>query len=149
MTDHAESLPHAKSLEAAVANFLAAFSCGHHQMTVAEAETCVRFLRRLDVNQFHSKLESQFFPSRPGYLDLYSGERGIAKEIACHSWCVTFELLDGIGQDLNDEQLRDDITSVTRAGLFWGVGASPVCASFSVAITPLLGPASILKVFQK
>ncbi|CAL1128920.1 unnamed protein product [Cladocopium goreaui] len=42
MTDHAESLPHAKSLEAAVANFLAAFSCGHHQMTVAEAETCVR-----------------------------------------------------------------------------------------------------------
>ena len=136
MTDHAESLPHAKSLEAAVANFLAAFSCDHHQMTVAEAETCVRFLRRLDVNQFHSKFESQFFPSRPGYLDLYSGEKGIAKEIACHSWCATFELLDGIGQDLSDEQLRDDITSVTQAGLFWGVGASPVCASFSVAITP-------------
>ena len=137
-TGHSVSVPDAVKTETAseVEIFLANFSCVHHQMSAPEAESCVRFLRYLDASQFHSKLETQFFPRKPGYLDLYSGEKGIAKQVALQSWCVTFELLDGISQDLNDDQLRKDIASVIKAGLFWGFGASPVCASFSVAITP-------------
>lgn len=48
------------------------------------------------------KVPSDWVPDFPGYLDLYSGVKGIAKVVVSMGplWAITFELLDGEHQDI-------------------------------------------------
>lgn len=77
-------------------------------------------------------------PCRPGFLDLYSGEKGVALAASRHSgvWTLCFDIKDGPEQDLEDPQLRRKLEWLIKAGAFLAVGAAPVCSSFSQAITP-------------
>ena len=75
---------------------------------------------------------------RPGYLDLFSGIKGVAKwmQKLTPLWTVTFELEDGPNQNLDDERLRSLLSKFVAWGVFECWGAAPVCSSFSQAVWP-------------
>ena len=77
-------------------------------------------------------------PQRAGFLDLYSGEKGVAKSLQglCNTWILCFDIEDGPEQDLNDPELRNELERLIRLGCFCGIGGGPVCASFSMAVRP-------------
>lgn len=102
-----------------------------------EDSTFVRdFLSNLDPSQVHGA--DIWPPNSPGYLDLFSGEKGVVKSWCemSSSWAISFEINDSPGQDLNDEKLRKQLLRLLKLGVFSCLGAAPVCCSFSVAITP-------------
>ena len=80
----------------------------------------------------------QWPPERAGFLDLFSGERGVAKSLAeeCCTWSLCFDLADGPDQDLDDPALRKRLEDLIKLGCFIGMGGGPVCASFSFAVRP-------------
>ena len=99
----------------------------------------------------------------PGYVCLYAGNRGVAKEVmklGSILWAATFDWKHGSGQDLLDPSLQELLISAAEAHCFCAAGLAPICASFSTAITPpvrtsqhpsgipLLLPAMALKVSQ-
>ena len=77
-------------------------------------------------------------PRNAGFLDLYSGECGVACQL--HSltgaWVLCFDIVFGFEQDLGCESLRGDLLYLLGQHCFHGFGAAPVCRSFSVAVTP-------------
>eukprot|EP00438_Fugacium_kawagutii_P001100 Skav235078 [mRNA] locus=scaffold2106:3814:8424:- [translate_table: standard] len=77
-------------------------------------------------------------PERAGYLDLYSGEKGVAKSIRRHgrTWSLCFDIEDGASQDLNDAGLRKKLEAMVKARCFLGIGGGPVCRTFSMAVRP-------------
>lgn len=76
--------------------------------------------------------------SGPGFLDLFSGQRGVAKSLArkAKTWVLCFDLSHDPGEDLLDSLLQVRITKLVLGRVFRAMGAGPVCASFSTAITP-------------
>eukprot|EP00438_Fugacium_kawagutii_P003415 Skav211329 [mRNA] locus=scaffold3120:27024:31484:+ [translate_table: standard] len=107
------------------------------KLETEEARECFDFLSSLQQNQVHLPPGLDAIPLEAGYLDLFSGEKGIVQRLSSLGfWGVSFEILDGLNQDLYDPSVQKKIHRVLRLGLFWGLGASPVCRSFSVAITP-------------
>eukprot|EP00435_Cladocopium_sp_Y103_P065292 s216_g27.t1 len=76
--------------------------------------------------------------SGPGVLDLFSGSRGFAKAMVktAKTWCLTFDIEHSVSEDLSKKPLQQTLVRLTRLGLFAAMGAGPVCASFSTAITP-------------
>ena len=103
-----------------------------------EKEEVRTFLQELDPKQIHLHSSCSWPPTKPGFLDLYSGAKGVATAMAslAETWVITFELNDGPSQDLNSKSLRSSLKKMISYGLFLGWGAAPVCSSFSVAITP-------------
>eukprot|EP00438_Fugacium_kawagutii_P031232 Skav211063 [mRNA] locus=scaffold314:129393:143003:- [translate_table: standard] len=79
-----------------------------------------------------------FVPERQGFLDLYSGEAGVAKALSKRfgTWVLTFDFCHGERQNLLDSSLQQTLLAQLRLGTFWGVGAAPECASFSRAVNP-------------
>ena len=77
-------------------------------------------------------------PTRAGFLDLYSGEKGVAKKLTklAPTWSLCFDLEDGPEQDLNCPEIRIKLLQMVKAGCFIGVGGGPVCSSFSMAVRP-------------
>ena len=76
-------------------------------------------------------------PSSPGYLCLYAGKQGVAKAVAHRGlWALTFDWTDGSSQDLLDPALQSKIAAAICTGAFVGVGMSPPCETFSVAVRP-------------
>ena len=76
-------------------------------------------------------------PQEAGFLDLFSGERGVAEEAAkLGVWSLCFDLEHGPAEDLRDKELQARIEEAIRAGCFSSLGGGPVCSSFSMAITP-------------
>lgn len=77
-------------------------------------------------------------PTQPGYLDLFSGERGVAKAVSktCDTWSLCFDIAHSPSEDLDQPELRKVLEKLIQLGAFIGVGLAPVCASFSTAITP-------------
>ncbi|CAE7307382.1 unnamed protein product, partial [Symbiodinium sp. CCMP2456] len=75
---------------------------------------------------------------RPGYLDLYSGSAGVAHELAAASgtWVLTFDYARSAAEDLLEPGLQQTLLELTRLRAFAGLGAGPVCSSFSRAIRP-------------
>ena len=75
---------------------------------------------------------------RPGFLDCYSGSRGVASELAelSGSWVLTFDYMRSAGEDLLNEDLQGKLLQLIRRGAFLGCGAGPVCSSFSRAVRP-------------
>eukprot|EP00438_Fugacium_kawagutii_P029179 Skav210075 [mRNA] locus=scaffold7699:14183:18616:+ [translate_table: standard] len=77
-------------------------------------------------------------PSTPGFLDLYSGRKGVARAMASmtSTWVITFELEDGANQDVMSPTNKSLIERLLRSGLILGVGAAIFCSSFSRAVRP-------------
>ncbi len=77
-------------------------------------------------------------PLSAGFLDLFSGECGVAKQLhkLTGVWVLCFDIIYGAEQDLSCEALRADLTFLVKHRVFFGFGAAPVCRSFSVAVTP-------------
>eukprot|EP00438_Fugacium_kawagutii_P027072 Skav214863 [mRNA] locus=scaffold16:542655:545267:+ [translate_table: standard] len=77
-------------------------------------------------------------PKSQGFLDLFSGARGVAKEFAklTGRWVLCFDTEHREEEDLLDPKLQRTIEELVENKAFLGVGLAPVCASFSSAITP-------------
>ena len=76
-------------------------------------------------------------PRVPGYLDLFSGERGVARALAKEDhWSLCIDLSHGPSEDVMDPVLQRRLRKLVRLGAFIGAGGGPVCTSFSTAITP-------------
>ena len=76
--------------------------------------------------------------SAPGGIDLFSGRRGVAREMLSFGapWVITFDFEHGPGQDLLQPELRQKIRRLIELKAVSTLGAAPVCSSFSVAVTP-------------
>ena len=74
--------------------------------------------------------------SGPGWLDLFSGSRGVAREIAraAPCWVLCYDLLHD--EDLLNFATQKEIMQLVTWDAFRGLSAGPVCSSFSCAITP-------------
>ena len=79
-----------------------------------------------------------FRPRRQGYLDLYSGESGVARALASSydTWVLTFDFCHGEEQDLLKPELQEKLLAMISSGCFWAVGAAPECCSFLRAVNP-------------
>jgi hypothetical protein len=89
-----------------------------------------------DKTRFESLAEA--VSSGPGLLDLYSGARGFSKalvRLGC-PWAVCFDLKHSIREDLSNPLTQRTLLKGLSLGWFLAMAASPVCASFSTAITP-------------
>eukprot|EP00438_Fugacium_kawagutii_P006451 Skav204515 [mRNA] locus=scaffold3201:99100:106360:+ [translate_table: standard] len=77
-------------------------------------------------------------PTHQGYLDLFSGERGVAKQLALLTgcWVLCFDTAHREAEDLMQTDLQGVLEQLVSMAVFLGVGMAPVCASFSSAITP-------------
>ena len=77
-------------------------------------------------------------PIAPGFLDLFSGSKGVASWLLrfTDSWVVTYELEDGPDQDLDSEECQKELMRLLALGVFQSWGGGPVCRSFSRAVTP-------------
>ena len=75
---------------------------------------------------------------KPGRLDLFSGCRIAAQELANRTgrWVLTYDILHSPTEDLLDESVQRHITEMVEAGCFLSLTAGPVCASFSRAVRP-------------
>ena len=76
--------------------------------------------------------------SGPGLLDLFSGARGFSKCFTqtAGSWSVCFDLKHHEDENLLDPELQRILLQLINKGFFRAMASSPVCASFSTAITP-------------
>ena len=74
----------------------------------------------------------------PGFLDLYSGARGIPKVMVSSApcWVLCFDNETDSDQDLLDPTVQRVVLGLLRSGVFRGVGAGMVCSSFSRAVRP-------------
>ena len=75
---------------------------------------------------------------KPGHLDLFSGCRVAAQELANRTgrWVLTYDILHSPEEDLLDAEVQRQISAMLEAGCFLSVTAGPVCASFSRAVRP-------------
>ena len=103
---------------------------------------CLDDLRLFAHHQFFApggrRAKPGFVPTRKGFLDLYSGNAGVARKLSrkYKVWVLTFDFERGEEQNLLDKQLQQRLKLLISAGAFLGVGAAPECASFSRAVTP-------------
>ena len=131
------------------------------------ASPALDFLRSCKPRQFlwpsglTPQLSKRFL--QPGYICLYAGNRGVAKEVmkrCALPWALTFDWFHGPSQALLDESLQVALLAAAEARCFAAAGLAPICASFSTAITPAvqscefplglpaLSPAMAVKVAQ-
>lgn len=110
-------------------------------------EEAVSLLSRLDAAQFifpkswsvpSSWRPCESLPQCKGYLDLYSGQKGVARAIVEEAavWSLTLEIEDGEAQNLADSELRVLIGRLIQLGVFFALGAAIFCRSFSRAVRP-------------
>ena len=101
------------------------------------SEKAKELLKQFPIDKFVSPDGMNWPPEEPGWLDLFSGERGIATEAAkAGKWSLCFDLDHGADEDLNQTWLRERLEAMVLANCFEVVGGGPVCASFSQAVTP-------------
>ena len=77
-------------------------------------------------------------PSRCGALDLYSGAKGVARELAerGHLWVITFEIEDGANQDILSPENQQLIEKLLLLKCVIILGVAIFCCSFSRAVRP-------------
>ena len=78
--------------------------------------------------------------TKPGHLDLFSGSRIAAQELANRTghWVLTYDILHSPTEDLLDPVVQRSIETMLLAGCFLSLTAGPVCASFSRAVRPVV-----------
>eukprot|EP00434_Breviolum_minutum_P010322 symbB.v1.2.009108.t1/scaffold573.1/size222803/17 len=76
--------------------------------------------------------------AKPGHLDLFSGCRVAAQELANRSgrWVLTYDIEHSHLEDLLSPQVQFDIERMLHHKCFLSVTAGPVCSSFSRAVRP-------------
>ena len=101
-----------------------------------------RVLERIPRSWFHFpkgfKPSAEWLPSRQGYLDLYSGKKGVARQI-CEvgsTWAICFELEDDPSQNLDLAVNRRLVLDLIQFGSVFACGSAIFCASFSRAVRP-------------
>lgn len=74
----------------------------------------------------------------PGLLDLFSGQRGFARALVSRGapWALCWDLKHSPKEDLLLPQNKRILFQIVRSGAVLAMSSSPVCASFSTAITP-------------
>ena len=76
--------------------------------------------------------------SGPGFLDLFSGSRGVARKLvqkaAC--WVLCFDLSHHPSENLQLGSVQRQIVRLIDLGAFLAMGGGPECRSFSTAVTP-------------
>ena len=78
-----------------------------------------------------------FPPEYQGCLDLFSGERGVAKAAKkLGVWSLCYDIEHGADEDLTDEDLRQNLKELVELGCFGVLGGGLVCSSFSTAVCP-------------
>lgn len=89
-------------------------------------------------SEWRGKVDRNWRPSRAGFLDIYSGEKGIARAIVslAKTWVITFEISDSPLQDVLSPKNKALIEELIRCGCIVGFGAAIFCASFSRAVRP-------------
>lgn len=97
----------------------------------------VELLTSFPRRQFYFR-EGVFDFFEAGCLDLFSGKFGVARQlVSCGApWVLTFEWERSADEDLLQPQLRAKLRKMIAVGCFKAFGAAPICASFSVAVTP-------------
>lgn len=119
-----------------------AFSGWGPEKTKEEIVNIVREILKFERNQiqFSKKFGSveEALRSGPGLLDLFAGAGGFSKAFVRkhQTWSLSFDIKNGSDEDLLDPWLQKRLLKLLRAGAFRATAASPVCASFSTAITP-------------
>ena len=98
----------------------------------------LEILKKFKTSQVVFGDSSEWPPMSPGYLDLFSGKRGVAHELASitNTWVLCFDLEHSLEEDLSSPTLRQQLEFLISSGVFLGLGGGPVCKSFSMAITP-------------
>ena len=76
--------------------------------------------------------------AQAGALDLFSGKCGVAKQMVRQGapWVLTFDWERSASEDLLDATVRQKLERLVLLGAFRSMGAAPICASFSIAVTP-------------
>lgn len=108
-------------------------------LNATESAEVISILASFDTGQvFFPKSSSSWPPTSFGFLDLFSGEKGVAKEYQHLSdvWTLTFDIEHSAKEDLDAKPLQHKLERLLQLGVFCGWGAAPVCSSFSTAITP-------------
>lgn len=119
-------------------------------------------LRSIPEEQFFFGMPKDQAFQRRGALDLYSGSFGVAKQLIANGapWVLTYEWKRSSQEDLLDPSLQDFIIRLVYFQCFLSISMAPICASFSMAVTPAvrtlryprgrpgLSPAMRLKVKQ-
>lgn len=84
------------------------------------------------------QVDSSWRPNFAGYLDLYSGKKGVARMMIRLSdvWAITFEVQDDENQDVLLPQNKLLIEQLIRVGAVFAIGAAIFCHSFSRAVRP-------------
>lgn len=84
------------------------------------------------------KVSKSWRPTTAGFLDLYSGKKGVAHELADlgNVWVITFELDDGLEQDVLSPHNKETIRGLLQSGCILGLGVAIFCSSFSRAVRP-------------
>ena len=110
------------------------FRCSPRKLNAEQ----IRCLSSFPRSQFVLPDSMSWPPIEAGWLDLYSGERGVAtvlaKEYGC--WSLCFDIAHSETEGLYDAELRTKIERAIALECFLGGGGGPVCSSFSTAITP-------------
>lgn len=90
--------------------------------------------------QFSSKFKSleEAMRAGRGVLELYAGVRGFSKAAVKYGFCwsLSYDIKHSCSEDLSLAPLQQQLLEWIDRGFFLAMGAGPVCASFSTAITP-------------
>ena len=104
------------------------------------SDDCKDILKTFSASQvvFAKGKERRWPPTHQGYLDLFSGARGVARQLALLTgcWVLCVDTAHKEDEDLLAPELQQKLQELIRSSAFLGVGLAPVCASFSSAITP-------------
>ena len=102
-----------------------------------------QLLKQVDRRQFlfpkaWGGVPEDWLPDFPGYLDIYSGVKGVAKMICKLGmvWCICFELEDSPSQDVLLPENRRLIEGLLKTKAVLCFGAAIFCSSFSRAVRP-------------
>lgn len=132
-----------KSIDCNVISSAVGLPCAKEKGLPVLSEEAKSVLRRVPRKQFvfpkhWNPVPDDWVPDFPGYLDLYSGVKGVAKCFSRigDSWSITFELLDDENQDVLNQSNQDLIRDLIRTGAVSCVGAAIFCSSFSRAVRP-------------
>ena len=89
-------------------------------------------------DQFLLSIGENWPPTRPGFIDLYSGKKGFAKAAIRYGapWVLCVDIEDGAQCDLLCPSVRRRIEFLVKSGVCLHLSAAPICSSFSRAITP-------------
>lgn len=88
-------------------------------------------------NEAFDSLEEALRSGR-GVLELYAGVRGFSKAAVKYgfAWSLSYDIKHSASEDLSLAPLQQLLLGWIRGSFFAAMGAGPVCASFSTAITP-------------